>query len=138
MKLTNEHWVQVGLDWLDLYDRGQVEDAPATPIADKTFLDAHEVCALHERALGKDAKLLEVGALESALARARNAMTYGHATAEQAGWLLAEGIVKNHPFANGNKRTALLALVAFWEKNNVPVPHDAVWLARKILELTKR
>ena len=72
------------------------------------------------------------------LARARNAMAYGQASAEQAGWLMAEGIVKNHPFINGNKRTALLALVAFWEKNGVPVPHDAVWLARRILALAER
>lgn len=35
------------------------------------------------------------------------------------------GIVKNHPFTDGNKRTALL-----------PVPHDAIWLASKILAMT--
>lgn len=142
MTQIKESWLGAGLEWLDLYDREQVAEPSAEAGAAITFLDVAEVLALHEVALGtqelpRNAAAL-APALDSALARARNAMTYDHATAEQAGWLLAEGIVKNHPFTNGNKRTALLALVAFWEKNNVPVPHDAVWLARKILELAKR
>ena len=157
MKLATGHWLEAGLEWLDKYDRGQLngeravqaparsgqlEDVPADGAIgapeETVFLDTQEVLGLHEAALGAKDAPRDRAALESALARARNAMAYGQASAEQAGWLMAEGIVKNHPFTNGNKRTALLALVAFWERNNVPVPHDAVWLARKILELAKR
>ncbi len=145
MNPNTAHRLQEGLDWLDKYDRGQVEDGPVVPPTDVTFLDVQEVLALHEAALGKGKGALakretlrDPAALESALARARNAMAYGQASVEQAAWLMAEGIVKNHPFTNGNKRTALMALVVFWEKNGVPVPHDGVWLARRILALAER
>lgn len=136
MKPDKEHWLQAGLVWLDRYDRGEVENQPALVSEAIVFLDLQEVITLHEQALGTSAALRDRAALESALARARNAVVYDNATAEQAGWLVAEGIVKNHPFTNGNKRTALLALVAIWQKNNVPVPKDGVWLARKVLAMT--
>ena len=157
MKLATGHWLEAGLEWLDKYDRGQLggdlagqaparsgqlEVVPADGATgapgETVFLDTQEVLDLHEAALGAKDAPRDRAALESALARARNAMAYGQASAEQAGWLMAEGIVKNHPFTNGNKRTALLALAAFWEKNGEPLPHDAVWLARRILALAER
>ena len=53
-------------------------------------------------------------ALESALARARNKLTYAHerdlATLASA---YGFGIVANHPYLDGNKRIGFLALVTF-------------------------
>lgn len=49
------------------------------------------------------------------------------------------GIAKNHPFVDGNKRTAFMALYAFLDMNAVelsaPEP-DAVWAMRGVAEGT--
>lgn len=55
--------------------------------------------------------------LESALARPRNVAGYeGADVATQAASLLW-GLVRNHPFMDGNKRTALIATYAFLDLN---------------------
>ena len=136
---TSTHaWLGPGLAWLEAYDRG----CEATPTQltgnDIRFLEVADVLTLHAQALNPAESLRDAAALESALARARNAVAYENTSAEQAGWILAEGIVKNHPFTNGNKRTALLALVDFWENNSVPVPQGPVWLAQHVLALVRQ
>ena len=58
------------------------------------------------------------GGLESAIARPLNLEEYGGV--ESAGALaaaLAWGIVKNHPFADGNKRAAFAGMTIFLEIN---------------------
>lgn len=56
--------------------------------------------------------------LESAVARPQNLLAYGdnvdHAALAAS---YAYGIAKNHPFLDGNKRTALVASVAFLNLN---------------------
>src|SRR6185437_12003492 len=60
------------------------------------------------------AGLRDPGLLESALDRPRNRLAYepGSTIFELAAGLCV-GITKNHPFIDGNKRTALLATRAF-------------------------
>lgn len=48
--------------------------------------------------------------LESAIARYDNVIAYKGAGPLEASVALCEGIVRNHPFLDGNKRTALAAL----------------------------
>ena len=57
-------------------------------------------------------------ALESALGRPRNKWSYGDATdiAELAA-AYAFGLAKNHPFNDGNKRTAFIVMMLFLERN---------------------
>jgi len=58
------------------------------------------------------------GALESAIARPENFEAYGKATSIGAlGAALAWAIVRNHPFADGNKRAAFAGLTIFLEIN---------------------
>ena len=58
------------------------------------------------------------GLLESALARPRNVALYQeHVTLAQLAAAYAFGIAKNHPFIDGNKRAAFLAMNLFIEKN---------------------
>ncbi len=59
----------------------------------------------------------DAGLLESALARPRNLFAYGEADAAALAAAYAFGIVRNHPFVDGNKRTAFLTAAAFLELN---------------------
>ena len=87
------------------------------------WIDARDALAIHARLLGLHggaAGLREGALLESALARPRQHYTY--ASAEKAdiiamAALYASGIVRNHPFVDGNKRTGFVAGVLFLELN---------------------
>lgn len=51
--------------------------------------------------------------LESAMARARNLAGYGNPDAADLAAAYAFGIARNHPFVDGNKRTAAVVSEAF-------------------------
>ena len=55
----------------------------------------------------------DAGALESALARPRNLVAYGEPTVHRPAAAYAFGIARNHPFVDGNKRTAFVTSVVF-------------------------
>ena len=58
------------------------------------------------------------GALESAIARPENLQFYGEATSIGVlGAALAWAIIRNHPFADGNKRAAFAGLSIFLDIN---------------------
>jgi death-on-curing protein len=58
------------------------------------------------------------GALESALARPRQKWHYGaRGDAALLAAAYAFGLVRNHPYRDGNKRIGLLAMVTFLETN---------------------
>ena len=86
------------------------------------WLDLDEVLIIHERQLARFGGALGVrdrGALESALDRPKNRWAYeGAATADLAA-AYAFGLSRNHPFGDGNKRVAFVAMVAFLRLNGV-------------------
>ena len=58
------------------------------------------------------------GALESAIARPKNLFAYGQASSVgELGAALAWALIRNHAFADGNKRAAFAALTMFLELN---------------------
>ncbi|MET0183079.1 MAG: type II toxin-antitoxin system death-on-curing family toxin [Caulobacterales bacterium] len=59
------------------------------------------------------------GLLESAIARPRNAYAYGERDILALAALYASGIVRNHPFVDGNKRIGFLAAYAFLAVNGL-------------------
>ena len=59
------------------------------------------------------------GLLESALARPNNKYSYGITDTCVLVASYAFGITKNHPFVDGNKRTAFAAIGLFLERNGV-------------------
>ena len=61
--------------------------------------------------------LRDSGLIESALARPLYLVTYGEPDA-----MYAIGICKNHPFVDGNKRTAYVALETFLALNGTAFP----------------
>lgn len=84
------------------------------------WISREQVLYLHETAIkryGGSFGIRDAGLLESALARPQNFYAYG----EQDPFLLAaayaEGIARNHPFIDGNKRTAYAAAGLFLYAN---------------------
>lgn len=57
------------------------------------------------------------GLFESAMARPQNLAAYGEPDAAQLTASYAFGLAKNHPFVDGNKRTAAVVSEGFLNKN---------------------
>ena len=57
------------------------------------------------------------GLLESALGRPKQLFAYGKPSLYEMAAAYAGGIIKNHPFLDGNKRTGFLAAALFLEIN---------------------
>jgi death-on-curing protein len=65
----------------------------------------------------------DLGLLDSALARPKNLFAYAENAVTLADLATAHsvGISSNHPFVDGNKRTAMLVAFVFLEYNGCPV-----------------
>jgi death-on-curing protein len=59
------------------------------------------------------------GLLESALARPINKHAYGENSIASLAAAYAFGIARNHPFVDGNKRTAFAAIIVFLGLNGI-------------------
>ena len=80
------------------------------------WLLRESVLAMHERQLaehGGGEGIRDAGLLDSALQRPRNKHAYGEPDLFQLAAAYAYGIARNHPFVDGNKRTAWVACRAF-------------------------
>ena len=80
------------------------------------WIDAAAIRAIHEEQLaehGGSAGLRDEGLLESALARPQHLASYGEPDVAACAAAYAYGLSRNHPFIDGNKRTAFVALELF-------------------------
>ena len=83
--------------------------------------------AVHDRQLaehGGGSGLRDDNALESALARPINLSLYSNPDAAELAASVAYGIARNHPFVDGNKRSAWIAARLFLKLNNVAITFD--------------
>lgn len=84
------------------------------------WLTREECLALHEMMVaqyGGTLGLRDEGMLESALGKPKNLFAYGDLTLADLAASYALGIVKNHPFLDGNKRTGFMMGAGFLERN---------------------
>jgi death-on-curing protein len=84
------------------------------------WIDARAILAIHEEHLaehGGGAGLRDPGLLESALARPINLAAYERPDLAALAASYAVALAKNHPFIDGNKRTAFVALELFLALN---------------------
>ena len=86
------------------------------------WLETELALAIHDRQLaehGGSAGVRDAGLLESALARPQQLHAYGDPAPDLADLAaaLAHGLVSNHPFVDGNKRTAHVAYRTFLALN---------------------
>ena len=91
----------------------------------------HEaVTAIHKRQIaehGGGTGIRDIGLLESALAKPKNAFSYSdeQLSIPSLASDYANGIERNHPFVDGSKRTSLIISLLFLELNNWELLCDA-------------
>jgi death-on-curing protein len=80
------------------------------------------VLILHEQSLaqfGGSSGMRDEGLLESALERPRHLLAYGKPKLFDLAASYAFGLIKNHPFIDGNKRAGFVVAVTFLELNGL-------------------
>jgi death-on-curing protein len=75
------------------------------------------------------------GLLSSALARPQNLAAYGEPGVHELAASLAYGLAKNHPFIDGNKRTAFLCAYTFLGLNGAELDADEAEAAAIMVDL---
>jgi death on curing protein len=91
------------------------------------WLDAKVLLAVHEEQLaehGGATGTRDLGLFESALAKPKNLAAYGEPDAADLAASYGCGIARNHPFIDGNKRTAFVAVELFLWLNDVELTAD--------------
>lgn len=84
------------------------------------WIDRRALELLHDESLaehGGASGLRDEGLLESALARPLNLAAYGQPDVAELAASYCVGLAKNHPFVDGNKRVAFLAVGLFMALN---------------------
>ena len=85
-----------------------------------TWIASEVLYAVHAEQLAEHgglAGLRDVNALESAIARAEQLAHYGSPDVADLAAAYGFGIARNHPFSDGNKRTAFVAVELFLALN---------------------
>ena len=96
--------------------------------------------AIHDRLLaidGGQAGIRDPGLLESALERPRNKFLYEASDIFTLAATLADGLVNNHPFNDGNKRIGFLCSAVSLEKNGFCLIADEAQATIVFLELAR-
>jgi death-on-curing protein len=91
-------------------------------MSEPRWLDIDIVLDFHAEQLslfgGADG-IRDAGLLESALARPINKFAYGETDVAALAAAYGFGIARNHPFVDGNKRTALASMIVFLGLNSI-------------------
>lgn len=93
------------------------------------WVELRDALAIHDAQLGEHggaSGVRDQGLLESALARPQNLAAYGDPDSAALAASYAFGIARNHPFVDGNKRTALVVLEFFLALNGWVLTADDV------------
>ncbi len=102
------------------------------------WLERADCLAIHEMMLAQHGGLAGVrdeGLLESALAKPRNLFAYGSPTLFGMAAGYAAGIILNHPFLDGNKRTGFMVAATFLELNGLAFTASEESVVEKTLAL---
>ena len=86
------------------------------------WLGTAVVLAMHGRLLaehGGDSGIRDASLLDSALARPKNLLAYNDPDICDLAAAYTSGIIRNHPFVDGNKRTAFMAGYVFLARNGL-------------------
>lgn len=103
------------------------------------WIDERDALTLHDRLLalyGGPQGVRDEGLLKSALARPRQVYAYADAPGiiEMAA-AYTVGILRNHPFVDGNKRTAFLVGILFLELNGYRFTAEEEAATQAVVEL---
>ncbi len=107
-------------------------------MSEPEWLDLDIVVDFHAEQLalfGGPDGLRDLGLLESALDRPRNKFAYGETNLAALAGAYAFGIARNHPFVDGNKRTALASMIVFLNLNGLALTASQETAAAIVLAL---
>jgi death on curing protein len=98
-------------------------------VIDPLFLTLDEVLALHEDQIqryGGTAVIRDIALLKSAVGAVAATFEgrFLHETLFEMAAAILYGICRNHPFIDGNKRTAVAAALTFLEMNGIDINAD--------------
>jgi death-on-curing protein len=107
-----------------------------------SWLEKAVVMAIHDRQIaehGGSPAIRDETLLESALARPQQLFAYGDPAPDLADLAaaLACGIARNHPFVDGNKRTAAVCCETFLEVNGARLVADDLELFEQYMPLAE-
>ena len=103
-----------------------------------TWLDVELLTAIHDRQLaehGGPSGTRDAGALESALGRPINRWAYGEDDRCALAAAYGFGIARKHPYTDGNKRTAWIAVRVFLALNGYELDRDPAEAIETVLAL---
>jgi death-on-curing protein len=102
------------------------------------WLETDLALAIHDRQLaehGGGTGLRDEGALESAMVRPYNKWMYGERDLCVLAAAYAYGVARNHPFMDGNKRTAWVLARLFLKLNGLTISYTAKEAVSLVLAL---
>lgn len=105
-----------------------------------TWIDKRVALATHEEQIaehGGQPGIRDEGLLDSALARPLNKAAYGEDDITVLAAAYAYGIVGNHPFVDGNKRTGFVAMELFLALNGSALRADDATCLQTFLSLAE-
>ncbi|MDJ0871982.1 MAG: type II toxin-antitoxin system death-on-curing family toxin [Gammaproteobacteria bacterium] len=94
--------------------------------------------AIHERVLadhGGESGIRDRGLLESALARPQQIHSYDDPDLATLAAAYATGIIRNHPFIDGNKRVGFMVAYVFLSRNGVNLTATEVSATQAVMDL---
>jgi len=107
-------------------------------MSEPLWIDAALVLAIRDRQLaehGGAEGLRDESLLHSALQRAPNHLAYARADTVELAAQYTAGILKNHPFVDGNKRTGFVVGILFLELNGYRFKASEEAAAQAVLDL---
>lgn len=107
-------------------------------MSEPVWIDEALVLAIHERQIvehGGAEGLRDEGLFLSALARPLDRVAYAKADIIDLAAIYTTGIVRNHPFIDGNKRTGFVIGVLFLELNGYQFKASEESAAQAVIEL---
>lgn len=104
------------------------------------WLSQNIILAVHDEQIaehGGSSGVGDMGLLASALARPRNLYSFKSPTIVELAAAYAVGIIQNHPFVDGNKRTGFLAAYIFLALNGLRLTAPEAEAVRFVLGVTQ-
>lgn len=102
------------------------------------WVDHDVALAIHEEQLaehGGRVGIRDLGLLESAMARPEHMASYGNPDVAELAAAYGYGIARNHPFVDGNKRTAFVVMELFLALNHCQLQADDVQCTTTMLDV---
>lgn len=107
-------------------------------MSEPTWIREDVVLAIHERVMadhGGESGIRGPALLESALARPQQILAYGDPDLPALAAAYACGIIRNHPFLDGNKRVGFVVAYVFLARNGVNLTATEVAATQAVLNL---